>query len=295
MITLMRPTMRRALIATAATTLTLAAAAPAHATWSLVSADSDTGQVGAAIASCVALDPLEAYLGDDGALILLAVVPGVGAGVSQAQLNPEAPVLMREQLLAGASADEVISSVTEPTFDPDLQNRQHAVITLADASAPSAFTGTENPPWAGSASGPGVSAQGNTLVSESVVTDAVDAYDATGGAMDSRLAAALLAGSRAGGDDRCGDQTALFAQVAVSTDDGTLRVHTVTVTEGDGRNPAELLAEEIASDPAVAAESDSDSTTTALLVVGVIALLGLIVGAGTTFARRRRRSRTSSE
>ena len=290
--------MRRIGAAAVVSGAVIALASPAHATWSLVVADPESGQVGAAIASCVDIAPAEDLTQEDGSLAMLAVVPGLGAGITQAQLNLAAPAVIRESLSAGATGDEIIAALTDPAFDPDAEVRQHAVVTLADADAPVAFTGSADEPWAGSAQGPGASAQGNILVSEAVVADAVDAYLYALGSMEVRLAAGLLAGSRAGGDSRCGEQTALFAHVAVSQADGSLRTFTTTAAPDDGRNPVVMLADEIdAAQPAASTQEPQGSSSFGLagaaVIVGVLLLIGLIAGAVTTFVRRRRRGKSA--
>lgn len=279
-----------------AAAISLGLAQPAHATWSMVVADDETGQVGAAVASCVDISPVEAFSNDDGSLDLLAIVPGVGAAASQANFNFNAQDLMKTRLQEGASAGEIIEELISPAFDADAQERQHAVITLADADAPAAFTGTGDLPWAGSASADGISAQGNILVSEAVVDDAVQTYLETDGTMQQRLAAGMLAGSRAGGDSRCGDQTALFAHIAVAQEDGSLLVYTTTVAEGDGRNPVELLAADV-NDPSLGdgAISDTGEVSDATMMLGFIGIgvLLLVVAAAVVIVvlivRRRRR------
>ena len=82
----------------------------------------------------------------------------------------------------------------------------------------------------------------------------------------------MLAGSQAGGDSRCGDQTALFAHIAVTQEDGSLLTYTTTVAEGDGRNPVELLAADV-NNPALASGAVSDEgDDSAVVTVGLIAL-----------------------
>ena len=90
--------------------------------------------------------------------------------------------------------------------------------------------------------------QGNLLVGEDVVDDALAAFDRSrseDAGLASALVAALSAGSQRGGDRRCGEQTALFAQVAVAgpADDPArpLVLLTVAVDEGDV-NPVDELA-----------------------------------------------------
>ena len=215
--------------------------------------------------------------------------------MSQADFNYEAPGLMRTRLQEGASAAAIIEELISPEFDADAQVRQHAVITLADAGAPEAFTGSGDQPWAGSASADGVSAQGNILVSRAVVDDAVQAYVEADGTMQQRLAAGMLAGSRAGGDSRCGEQTALFAHIAVAQEDGSLLIYTTTVAEGDGRNPVELLAADV-NDPTLSEGAVVDEgNDSSVVMIGLVALAALavvivvVIVIIVLIARRRRR------
>lgn len=225
-----------------------AGAKPADATWSIVAVDPETGLVGAALASCVPAG----VLGDaDQALVPVVLVPGTAAATVQGTIDPEAPGRLRRFLEEGASADEAVLFITGDDESPGI--RQYAVATVDDAEpAPIAtFTGTEveREADADGRSGPDrVAAIGVLLVDTAVIERATTAFVAArqaGRSLDRALADALVAGSEAGGDRRCGDQTALFAHVAVAEpDDDPLRpslLLTVTVDEGDGQNPVLLL------------------------------------------------------
>lgn len=228
----------------------LASAGPAAATWSVVAVDPDAGDVGAAIASCVPGD----VLGEPaGPLVPVALVPGVGAGVSQGQLDVSAPGRIVALLGTGAEPDAIIGALTDPDDDPLYAVRQHAVVALGpDGAGPAeaaAHSGAELSVAVADRQGQGVSVQGNLLAAEDVVGETLAAFEAAraaDGDLAQALVDALAAGGRAGGDRRCGDQTALFAQVVVARpgDDPAQPevVITVLVTEGDGRNPVEELA-----------------------------------------------------
>lgn len=187
----------------------LAVAAPAHATWSVIGADPDTGEVGVAVASCV---PGEV-------VVVPVLVPGVGAAASQAALNPASGDQLVTALQSGQPAEQVIASVTSPAFDPMAQQRQFGTVTLNGTSA--GFTGSSNPSAALSAQNASntASVQGNTLAGDAVVNDALAAFDATDGPLADRLLAALTAGSEAGGDSRCGSRTASSAALIVAQRD----------------------------------------------------------------------------
>jgi uncharacterized Ntn-hydrolase superfamily protein len=224
--------------------LVLGLAAPAGATWSLVATDSATGEVGVALASCVPV----ALLGPpEQPLAPVIVAPGRAAAVTQGQFDQAAPPRIRQLLEAGAEPDSIVGDLIDPVHDSQGQTRQHAVVTIDGAVA--AFTGAELAPAATDSQGNGVSVQGNLLVSDEVVGEALAAYEESrrsSSDLSQALVDGLVAGSRAGGDRRCGAQTALFAQLVV-TEPGDpegrpARVLTVSVDEGDGQNPVEALA-----------------------------------------------------
>ncbi len=216
--------------------------APANATWSIVGVDPDTGEVGVAIASCVP----GVLLGDlDEPLEPVVLVPGVGAGVSQAALNSDAPPEIRRLLADGAPPEAVLSAITSPTFDARSEDRQHAVVLLGGEGA--GFTGQSNQSVALDRSADLGWVQGNILVSEAVVDDAVVAFETNDGDLATKLVAALQAGADAGGDSRCGEQTALFAHVVVADRedpaDAPSVLLSVSVVEGDGDNPVTMLVD----------------------------------------------------
>ena len=176
----------------------------ADATWSVVAVDEETGEVGVAVASCV---PFEVT-------VVPVLVPGVGAGASQANLSEKSGERMVDALSSGASAQEVIDAVV--AADDGQEERQFGVVVLGDGGA--GWTGGDTIDVAvdeRSEDGT-VSAQGNILVSQDVVDSAIAAFEGTDGVLADRLVAALVAGADAGGDSRCGDQTATAAALVVA-------------------------------------------------------------------------------
>ena len=170
-------------------------------TWSIAALDPRTGEVGVAMASCV-----PETFGD----AVTALVPGKGVAATQAAWNLENRIRVFEALKDGVSAQEVIGRVTAPSADPVTSRRQYGVVTMTDGAVQvSGYTGDGTSDWAGIQSdlGMAVTAQGNTLVSEAVVGDALRAFtrDDSGGrnTLSDRLMRALEAGSAAGGDVRC--------------------------------------------------------------------------------------------
>jgi uncharacterized Ntn-hydrolase superfamily protein len=252
----------------------LVPAGPAGATWSIVAADTETGEVGAAIASCV---PGEVLGGLDEPLVPIVLAPGTSAAVTQAQLNLDAPDRIVSLTASGAKPDEIIDGLIDEGFDGLAALRQHAVAaTTGDVAA---YTGAETNPEALDAQGSAVSVQGNLLAGTAVVDDALARFEderAAGRSLADALVAGLAAGSAAGGDRRCDDQTALFAQVVVASpdDDPTspATLLTVVVDEGDGQNPVFLLAEAYEDGNRGVIEAGQGSTASSVFRIVVLAI-----------------------
>lgn len=219
-------------------------AGPAAATWSIIAVDPETGEVGAAMAAC---SPVAALGEPDEVPAPLVLVPGRGVAVAQGSVDPNDLDQLRAMLAdpATVDAEAVIVAVTADN-DPELQSvRQYAVVVDGSVAA---FDGPQTEAAASVVTGAEVAAQGVTLASAEVVDATLAAYvEARAGraSLADALVEALQAGSSAGGDRRCGEQTALFAHMSVASpgEDGVLpaRLLTVTVDEGDGQNPVALL------------------------------------------------------
>ena len=179
-------------------------ATAAHATWSVVAADEATGEVGVAVASCVGFE----------VTVVPVLVPGVGAGASQAHISKPSGDRIVDALAGGSSAKETIDAVV--AADDGSEERQFGVVVLGDGGA--GWTGGDTLDVAldKRSDDDTVSVQGNILVSEEVVDSAIAAFDAAEGDLADRLVAALVAGADAGGDSRCGDQTATAAALVVA-------------------------------------------------------------------------------
>ncbi len=273
-------------------------ASPAEATWSIVAADAESDEVGAVIASCV---PVEILGRVEEPLVPIVVIPGVAIGVTQAQMNLDAPAHMRELVAAGATPDEIIDELTSPSFDEMASLRQHAIVRLPSEVA--AATGSDNAPEAIDQVADGVSVQGNLLVSRAVVDETMAAFlvaDANNADLALALVDGLVAGSEAGGDRRCGEQTALFAQLVVARagDDPSApsTLLTVSVDQGDGQNPVTLLAAAFREGKtgfidAGTSEPGSGGLVRVLVLVvaGIMAVVSLVAlkrGMGSIAARR---------
>lgn len=179
---------------------------PSFATWSIIVADPKTNQIGIAGASCT------------GSVYGIgAIVPGKGAIVVQAMSNGVARLQGFRMIMDGAAAAAILEKIREPNYNPEQQ--QYAILCLSDINHPATYTGKENPSYAGTLTGNGISVQGNTLTHPEEIQAIFDA--AVKAQKDSLpiqdiLMIALEAGAKAGGDKRCGERKASSAFITVS-------------------------------------------------------------------------------
>jgi hypothetical protein len=181
--------------------LAAALAAPAEASVSIVAVDPVTGQVGIAGASCVQFDLAR----------VATVVPGAGAAASQGRQRRGDPLLLLDELRRGGAPSAVLDRVASS----DAPSRQFGVVTLASGASTRSGEGLE--PVATDASTETVAVIGNDLSTPRVVDRAKYAFMHAPGDLAHRLVAALKASSAAGGDRRCGVQTATAAFIIVAS------------------------------------------------------------------------------
>jgi len=166
-----------------------AAEAPRPATFSIVAADPEAGEVGVAVASRF--------------FSVGSVVPwaraGVGAVATQSNANttygPRGLDLMERGLDARQALDVMLRA------DAGRDGRQAGLVTASGDAA--THTGPRCTAWAGGRSGPGYAVQGNILAGEAVVAAMERRFlETRGQPLAVRLLEALLAGDAAGGDAR---------------------------------------------------------------------------------------------
>jgi uncharacterized Ntn-hydrolase superfamily protein len=170
--------------------LTVLAANPAFATFSIVAFDPATGDLGVAVASRVF------GVGNH--------VPwaeaGVGAVATQAAMNggygPRGLELLRQGLTAQQVLDRLLA---EDPFERK-EGRQVAVVDAKGNVA--VYTGPAANEWKGHIKGLHFSVQGNILAGPHVAEAMAKAFEHTQGELAERLYAALKAGDDAGGDRR---------------------------------------------------------------------------------------------
>ena len=175
------------------------AAPPEPATFSIVAADPESGEVGVAVAS--------RFFG------VGVVVPharaGVGAVATQSYANTTYGPRGLELLERGVTPAEAIDVLLRA--DEIRDRRQVGIVSATGDSATA--TGAGCLAWAGGRNGPGYAAQGNILTGEDVVAAMERAFgESAGRPLAERMYVALKAGDDAGGDSR-GKQSAAILVV----------------------------------------------------------------------------------
>jgi len=163
-------------------------------TWSIIARDKNTGQFGIAVATrFFAVGGLVPHLKS-----------GVGAIATQALVNLFYGTDGLRLLEQGASAEEVVATVTAADSGRD-QRQVHAIDTQGGTAA---HTGKSCIDWSGHVAGDNFSVAGNMLAGPRVIEDTAAAYAKNAAlSFPRRLIAAMRAGEAAGGDKR-GKQSA---------------------------------------------------------------------------------------
>ena len=201
-----------------------ALAAPPHpATFSIVAADPDAGEVGVAVASRF--------------FAVGTVVPfaqaGVGAVATQSFANTSYGPRGLELLARGLAADEVVRVLTRG--DEGRDQRQLGVVTAKGDAA--TYSGPKCNAWAGGRSGPGYAVQGNILTGADVPAAMEKAFlDTKGRTLAERLYAAIVAGDKAGGDSR-GHQSAALLVVRANGGYGGFTDRAIDLRVDDAKDP----------------------------------------------------------
>lgn len=196
-------------------------------TFSIVARDPAKNEWGVAVASRV--------------LAVGAVVPsakaGVGAIATQSYANVTYGPRGLEMLASGKSAQETLDALLADDARKDV--RQAAIIDAEGRTAH--FTGTKCVAWAGARNGLNYSCQGNMLTGEDVIKAMAETFENAKGPLAWRLALALEAGEKAGGDKR-GKQSAALLVVRDKAGYGGLNDRMIDLRVDDHEEPiTELL------------------------------------------------------
>ena len=186
----------------------------AFATWSIIVLDNKTQTIGVAGASCT--------FQVSG---IAKIITGKGVIIAQAYSDDGITNKGIDLLRNNASPLDILQALKDTTFDKEVTFRQYGILTFNHYDKPITFTGDSISyyPYAATSTSPGISVQGNTLADKKVVEEvhkAVLEARKKNLSMEEILMIALEAGSKFGGDKRCGTQTATtaFIQIVKPTD-----------------------------------------------------------------------------
>ncbi len=191
----------------------------AQDTFSIVAVDPETGEVGSAGASCVALANFN--LPPD---FLGVLFPGEGAINSQAYYIAANQNNATARFQAGDTPDEIITWLNFNDVQSSPAFRQYGVVRLIDDQPYSAaHTGTSTDDYKGDRTGPTYSIQGNILLGPEILDSMEANFLNTDGPLADKLMAALQGANVVGADSRCTDNgtSSLFAFLKVAQPNDT--------------------------------------------------------------------------
>ncbi len=219
---------------------------PVH-TYSIVAADSVTGEIGVAVQS---------HWFSVGSIVSWAR-PGVGAVATQSFVEPAYGPRGIYLMTSGLSAPEALAALLRS--DPDSQVRQVAMVDARGNVL--AHTGSLNIPAAGHHMGRNYSVQANLMRNSDVWPAMARAFESASGDLAARMLAALKAAESAGGDIRGRQSAALVVVSGAPSDPSWERLFDLRIE--DSSDPLGELERLITVARAYRAATDGDNYITA--------------------------------
>ena len=181
--------------------------AQALATWSVIAVDRKTGQVVIASATCVPQQAFANFPAKGLKDVQAIIIPGVGVAAAQANVDRTRAMQKRiaDELNRGTDPARIIDILKAE--DQNHPSRQYGIVDLKGrvAGYSGASNGKQSLDRQGRVEGTDVyfSIQGNILLGDDVVEEAVKAFKLTKGTLADRVMAAMEAADSRGGDRRC--------------------------------------------------------------------------------------------
>jgi uncharacterized Ntn-hydrolase superfamily protein len=225
------------------------AAPSAFATWSIIALDSRSGEIVMASATCLRQGTFRSLGVKDLRDIQAVVVPGKGAGMAQAALDPSRKnqKLIEAELKKGTAPEQILTLLK--ASDRSVESRQFGILDSQGRSV--GFTGQSTLMTALSESGRTADniyyqIQGNILASEKVVHEASRAIERAAPTLALRVMAAMEAADAEGGDRRCtGGKTSDVAYIWIVDRAGAtplyLSVTDENIAPSEDRDPVKTL------------------------------------------------------
>jgi len=173
----------------------------AQHTFSIIAIDPITGEIGSAGATCG--DNIT-WPGTPGAALISDIIPGKGAVHTQSYWNSTNQYNAHQQLLNGASSQEIIDWLVANDSEGDASVRQYgAITTINDSITSAAFTGSNCFDYKNHLIGDNYSIQGNILLGQSILDSMESRFVNTDGSLANKLMASLQGAKIIGADTRC--------------------------------------------------------------------------------------------
>jgi uncharacterized Ntn-hydrolase superfamily protein len=187
----------KALVAYACMSFTFSTTLLAQDTFSIVAADTLTGEIGSAGASCVGA------INGVGAFILSDVLEGIGAIHTQASYLEANQQTARQRMLTGDSPQQIIDWMVTHDAQGNPTVRQYGIVDLRRRGESAAYTGVNCTNYKNHATGPGYAVQGNILSGQIILDTMKNTFLRAPGPLVDRLMATLEAAKIVGADTRC--------------------------------------------------------------------------------------------
>lgn len=215
----------------------------AQDTFSIVAVDTETGEVGAAGASCVDLSSSPLFPD-----FISELIPGKGAINCQSFYFVMNQQKAYEMLDNGSSPKDILEWLSNNDAEGKPQVRQYGIAAIKDGKAEAAaYTGEKCISWAGQIVGENYAIQGNILLSEEVLKQMEKNFLETTGSLADKLMATMQGAKIKGADKRCSQfgTSSLFAFVKVAQPNDNLNdLHLnlqVKTKPGSGTEPIDAL------------------------------------------------------
>jgi len=181
----------------------------AQHTFSIIAADAQTGEIGAAGATCI--DGISQF---GGVQVINDIIPGRGGAIAQAAIciNPNVNLLNAIARVRLRTPPQNIINALVNGDECSAQNfnsqyRQYGIVDLDPRDSSNvrvaAFTGSLASDYKGHIAGSNYSIQGNILIGPQILTGMEQAFLNTPGSLANKLMAAMQAAKVAGADSRC--------------------------------------------------------------------------------------------
>lgn len=232
-------------------------------TFSIIAVDTETGEVGAAGATCL-------FDQDDGIIELISsIIPGKGGIMSQGYVCIPNINLINgiEQMNNGLSPDEIIDWLIEndQCNAGSFNFRQYGIIDFDNNGEvrTAGFTGPMADNYKEDRQGNTYSIQGNILLDQSVIDNMETNFNTSNGGLKEKLMAAMQGANLSGADSRCleyGTSSATAFLIVYQADDviGEPSFELNIASQEPGTEPIDLLQEMFNNSLSLEVDSNKD-------------------------------------